>query len=351
MTAPVEANAPGVADITKMTKMQKLAVLLVMLGPDSAAQLMKGLDEHELDVVSTEMAKLSLITQDLQWEILREFSEVAVQASTAVLGGVDYTRNVLEKAVGLFKATDVLGRVSPNRAPVSVMQQIVEMDARQIFNLVKNEQAQAISLVISYLAPERASQVLQLLRPDLREQVIERLATLAPTPVEVVEKVVCVLLQKMGGRHPSALHQTGGAKSAANILNALDKNLTKTILTSLDERNPELGQSIRQKMFTFEDLAGLDAAALQKILREVDMRDLAVALKTASERLKAALMACISKRAAETLNEEMSFLGPLRLKEIEAAQTKIIEVVRRLEGEGELDLSEARESMRYETVA
>ena len=334
-----------------MTKVQKLATLLVMMGPESAAQIIKNLDEHEVDSVSSEMTKLSLISQELQIEILREFSEVALQASTSVRGGMDYTRTVLEKAMGLFKTSDILGRVSPNRASISVMQQIVDMDGRQIFNLLKNEQPQTISLVISYLTPEKAAQVLSLLRPDMREHVIERLANLAPTPVEVLEKVVQVLNEKMGGRHPSALHQTGGAKSAANLLNALDKNLSKAILLSIDENDPELGQTIRQKMFTFEDLAGLDPTALQKILREVDMRDLAVALKPASEQLKATLLGCISKRAAETVNEEISFLGPLRLKEIEAAQFKIIDVVRRLESEGELDLNEARESMQHEAMA
>ena len=351
MAAPVETAPTPVSEFAKLTKIQKLALLLVMLGPESSAQILKHLEEHELDAISAEMSKANLVSQELQWEILREFSDVAVQASTSVLGGPDYARGVLEKAVGLFKASDILGRVSPNRASVSVMQQIVEMDSRQIFNMIKNEQAQTIALITSYLSPEKASQVLSLLRPEMREQVVERLANLAPTPVEVVEKVVEVLNVKMGGKHPSALHQTGGLKAAANLLNALDKNLSKTILMSIDENNPELGQAIRQKMFTFEDLAGLDPTPLQKILREVDMRDLAVALKTASEQLKTTLLSCISKRAAETVSEEMGFLGPLRLKEIEAAQFKIIDAVRRLESEGEIDLSEMRENLRNENMA
>lgn len=348
--APAPASAGATAEVSKMSKVQKLAVLLVILGPDSAAQILKTMDEAELDMVTGEMAKLSLVSQELQTEILREFTDVAIQASSSLLGGPFYARNVLEKAVGLFKASDVLGRVSPNRASVTVMQQIVEMDARQIFNMIKSEQAQTIALVISYLSPEKASQVLSLLRPEMREQVLERLATLAPTPIEVVEKVVEVLTTKMGGKHPGALHQTGGLKAAANILNALDKNVSKSVLLAMDEHNPELGQAIRQKMFTFEDLSALDQPSLQKILREVDMRDLAVALKTASEQLKGSLLACISKRAAETVNEEMSFLGPLRLKEIEAAQLKIIDAVRNLESEGELDLSEVREQMKYEAM-
>jgi flagellar motor switch protein FliG len=138
------------------------------------------------------------------------------------------------------------------------------------------------------------------------------------------------------------MNQTGGLKMAAELLNALDKNISKTLLIALEERNADLGVGIRQKMFTFEDLVVLDPPSLQKILREIDMRDLAVSLKSASEKLKSALLACISKRAAETVNEEMSFMGPLKLKDIEAAQMRIIEVVRRLESEGEIELDSGK---------
>jgi flagellar motor switch protein FliG len=162
---------------------------------------------------------------------------------------------------------------------------------------------------------------------------------MAPTPIEVVERVVELLNQRLAGRPTRALNQTGGLKNAADVLNTLEKGLSKAVLVSLEERNPELGAAIRQKMFTFEDLGHLEIAILQKVMREIEMRDLAIALKTASERVKKALLSCISKRAAETVNEEISFMGPLRLRDIEAAQGRIIEVVRRLEAEGEIDLS------------
>jgi flagellar motor switch protein FliG len=284
------------------------------------------------------MTKMGLISHEVQQGILKEFSEVAIQASTGLRGGVDYTRQTLEQALGLFKASDIIGRVSPMRTPVAAMQQVIDMDARNIVNLVKAEQPQTIALIISYLTPDKASQVLALLRSEAREAVVERLASMAPIPVEVVEKVVEVLNLKLGGKQPRALNQTGGIKNAADVLNSMDKNLSKSMLISLEERNPELGQAIRQKMFTFEDLAGLDPASLQKVLREVDMRDLAVSLKTANETVKMALLGSISKRAAETVKEEIAFMGPLKLKDIEAAQQRIIEVVRRLESEGEIEV-------------
>jgi flagellar motor switch protein FliG len=165
--------------------------------------------------------------------------------------------------------------------------------------------------------------------------VVERLATLAPTPIEIVEKVVEVLNRKLGTKHTRALNQTGGLKSAANLLNSLDKGFSKSLLINIEERNPELGQAIRQKMFTFEDVANLDVPMLQRVLREVDMRDLAIALKTASDALKTALLGAISKRAAETVQEEMGFMGPLKLRDIETAQLRIIEIVRKVEAEDE----------------
>jgi flagellar motor switch protein FliG len=176
-----------------------------------------------------------------------------------------------------------------------------------------------------------------MLRTELRQDVIERLATLAPTPVEVVEKVIEVLNKKMGGRGTRALNQTGGLKSAASLLNALDKNLAKSLILSIEEHNHDLGQSIRQKMFTFEDIVTLDTQSIQKILREVDMRDLAISLKTASEQLRTTLLTAISKRAAESVKDEMSYMGPLKMREIEQAQMRIIEVMRRLEAEGEIE--------------
>lgn len=332
------------AETGKLTKVQKLAILLIVLGPDAAAQIMRHLDEHELEAVSAEMSKQSLISQELQAEILREFSEVALQASTSVRGGADYAQAALEKAVGSFKASHLMSRVQPSRAPVGPMQKLMDLETRQIFNLIKGELPQTIALITSYLPSEKASQLLSMMKVEQRDQVVERLATLSPTPVEVVERVIEVLVSKLSAKPTRALNQTGGVKSAAEVLNALDKNLSKSILSAIEERNPDLGASIRKKMFTFEDLLQIDLGGLQKIMREVDIRDLAVSLKTASEQLKAKLLSAISKRAAETVAEEMSFLGTIKLKEIEAAQMRIIDVVRRLETEGELEIETQKES-------
>ncbi|MFO1511534.1 MAG: flagellar motor switch protein FliG [Verrucomicrobiota bacterium] len=326
-----------------LTRTQKLAVLLLMLGPESAAQILKNFADNEMEAIAVEMGKLSFISQELQQEVLREFAEVAVQASTSVSGGTDYIRNLLEKAVGQSRAATITNRAAGDSARLAVLKPLIEADPRELFNLVKTEQPQTLALITSHLPPEHATAFLNQCPPALRDRVVERLATLSPTPIEVIEKIVAVLSPKLGAKPTRGISTTGGVKSAATLLNHLDKTMSKTVLTSIEERNPDLSKAIRQKMFTFEDMVRLESSALQKVMREVDTRDLAVSLKKASDPVKAALLGAISKRAAETVKEEMGFLGSLKAKEIEAAQLRVVDIVRRLEGEGEIELNPQEE--------
>lgn len=333
-----------------LTKIQKLAALLVMLGPDSAGHILKQFSPREIEAISREMARFNLITLDQQEEILAEFSDVAIAASTSLTAGVDVTRNTLEKALGTFKASDIMGRVVPSKAPVGAMQTIAEMDPRHIFNLVRDEQPQTIAFILSFLSPEKAAQLFALVHPEQRDKIVERLATLAPTPIEVAEKVVDVLNAKLGIKQTRAFSQTGGVTTAADILNAMDKTVSRALLANIEERNPDLCQAIRKKMFTFEDLLLLNSQAIQRIMRETDMRDLSLALKKATEPLKKLLLSNISRRAAEAVQDEISMLGHVKLRDVEAAQFRIIDAVRKLEAEGEIDLDESRTSAEYEIV-
>jgi flagellar motor switch protein FliG len=351
MPAITEPNETTTVENGALNKTQKLAALLVMLGSESAAAILKQFQPREIESISREMARFNLITREQQQEILMEFSNVAVAASTSVSAGVEVTRHTLEKALGSFKASDVLGRVTSTRAPLGAMQEIADMDPRHLFNLLRDERVQAITFIISHLSPEKAAQVLNLLRPEQRDQVIERLATLAPTPVEVGEKVVNVLNAKMGIRQTRAMTQTGGITSVADLLNAMDKTVSRALLTHIEEHNPDLSQAIRKKMFTFEDLLSLDAPYIQRIMREVDMRDLTVALKKVSEPLKRLLLSNISRRAAASVQEEMAFLGHVKMRDVEAAQFRIIDAVRKLEAEGEIEIgSSTPAESEYEMV-
>jgi flagellar motor switch protein FliG len=342
MPATLEAPPEAAPESAALNKTQKLAALLVMLGSESASVILKQFQPREIEAISREMARFNLITRDQQQDILREFSDVAVAASTSVSAGVEVTRTTLERAFGSFKAGDMMGRVVSTRAPLGAMQVIADMDPRHIFNLVRDEQAQAITFIVSHLPPEKAAQVLGLLRPEQREQVVERLATLAPTPVEVAEKVVDVLNAKLGVKQTRALSQTGGITSVADLLNAMDKTVSRELLTNIEGRNPDLSMAIRKKMFTFEDLLLLGGQAIQRIMREIEMRDLTLALKKASEPLKKLMLSNISRRAAESVQEELAFLGHVKLRDVEAAQFRIIDAVRKLEAEGEIELDESR---------
>lgn len=341
MTA-TESNSDVAGENGALNKSQMLAALVVMLGAESGAIILKQFQPREIETISREMARFSLISRKQQDQILQEFSEVALAASTSISAGIEVTRNTLEKAIGSFKASDVMGRVTTTRAPLGSMQVIADMDPRNIFNLIRDESVSAITFIVSHLTPEKAAQLLNLLRPEQRDSVVERLASLAPTPVEVAEKVVEVLNTKLGVKQTRAMTQTGGVTTVADLLNAMDKTVSRELLTNLEARNPELTSSIRKKMFTFEDLLLLSGSSIQRIMREIDMRDLTVALKKSSEALKKLLLGNISRRAAESVTEELAFMGSVKPRDVEAAQFRVIDAVRKLEAEGEIDLDESR---------
>ena len=323
---------------SSLTRTQKLAAFLVIMGEESAATIIKKFDDNERELICAEMANLPLLDAADQGAVLQEFTTMAVEATSSVSGTVDYTRKVLEKSVGIFKAAEIIGRVGTARTSVSSMQQIIDLDAISICNLLREEDAQTVALVVSYLSAVKGSEVLMSLPDKVREVVIEKLATLESTPIEVVETLGEVLSAKVGERVSRALNQTGGEKSAAAVLNAMHKDERKKLLDNMDERAPDLVRSIRMKMFTFEDLQQLDVKTMQKIMREVDAGKLAVALSAAPGELQEAMLAALSKRAAENVKDEIENMGKISLREIETNQNSIIDVVRQLETEGEISL-------------
>ena len=325
--------------VLRLSASQKLAAFLVIMGEDAAADILKNFDDNERELVCAEMANLPLLDSNQQGAVLQEFTEMAVEARSGISGSVDFTRSVLEKSVGLFKAAEIIGRVGTARTSVATMQHIIDLDSTSICNLLKEEDAQTIALVLSYLSATKGSEVLMGLPERQREIVVEKLATLESTPIEVVETLGEVLSAKVGDKVSRALNQTGGEKSAAAVLNAMSKDERKKLLDNIDERQPDLVRSIRMKMFTFDDLVHLDVKTMQKIMREVEADKLAIALKAATTSLRDAMLGALSKRAAENVNEEIEGLPDnLSMRNIEAAQNSIIDVVRQLETEGEISL-------------
>jgi flagellar motor switch protein FliG len=333
-------------ELAGMSRPQKVALPLLMLNHESAAQIMKNLEQNQVEEIAAEMARIGHIGQPLQEELLRDFSPVEREGATSVPGGAVRVQKLLDQSVGLFESSEIMAKISPKQTPVASMDQVIAMEPLQLFNLLRHEQIQTIALVASYLPGEKASQLLALMRPDLRAQVVERLATLGPASVEILESVAQSIRAKIGATRARNVNQTGGVKAAAVLLNALPKEMTKAVLMSMNEPNRDLADSISKKMFTFEELESLDLKSLQKILQIVEVQTFAVALKTSSAGLKSKLLPCISKRAADTVTEEINFMGPRKVSEVEAAQAAVIDIVKNLDSTGEISLEEMREAAR-----
>ena len=325
-------------DYPKLSRQQKLAVFLIVIGPESAAEVLRQFEDPEIEMLCREMSAFTIVPHAVQKLAVEEFSALVAQSAGSALGGLAYAQRSLEIAKGDYKASSIMGRVGPVGTSVEVIKDISEMEGRQIFNLVKSEQPQTISFLLSYLDSAKSAEVFQLLSPDLREEVVERLGTIESTSLELVGKIAKSLGKHYDTKVRPAFHRSGGVRSVADLLNQLDKEMSKNLLARLEERNATLGAAIRKKLFSFEDLNRLQPADLQRVLREVDSSNLAVSMKSASEILRDKIYGAISKRAAESLKEELEMLGPVRLKDVEVAQDAIIQVVRRLEEEGQITL-------------
>ncbi|MDP2137177.1 MAG: flagellar motor switch protein FliG [Candidatus Didemnitutus sp.] len=325
-------------DFTKLNRQQKLAVFLICVGPEAAADVLRHFDDAEIEALCREMSTLTMIPESTQKQAMEEFGSVVASSIGSALGGMPFAQRTLEIAKGDYKASSILGRVGPVSNSVDVMSDVAEMEGRQIFNLLKNEQPQTLSFVLSYLEPVKAAQVFALLSPEMREDVVERLGTIESTSLEHVGKIVRSLGKHFDTKARPVLHHSGGVRAVAGLLNSLDKEMSKNLLARIEERNATLGAAIRKKLFSFEDLNRLAAGDLQRVLREVDSGNLAISMKSASEVLRDKIYGGLSKRAAESLKEEIDLLGPVRLKDVEAAQEVIIQAVRRLEEEGQISI-------------
>jgi len=329
---------PAEIDFTKLSRQQKLAVFLICIGPEAAAEVLKQFDDAEIERLCREMSTFTMIPEGVQKQALEEFTGIVSASVNSAMGGLPYAQRTLEIAKGDYKASSIIGRVGPSGTSIEIVKDIGEMEGRQIYNLIKAEQPQTISFVLSYLEPSKAAEVFSLFSPEMREEVIERLGIIESTSLDLVGKIVRALGRHFDTKARPAFHHSGGVRAVADLLNHLEKDMSKTLLARLEERNAGLGASIRRKLFSFEDLNRLQSADLQRVLREVDSANLATAMKSASEPLREKIYGSLSKRAAESLKEEIELLGPVRLKDVETAQDAIIQTVRRLEEEGAISL-------------
>lgn len=325
-------------DYNRLSRQQKLAVFLIVIGPESAAEVLRQFDDATIEVLCREMSALAIVSHGLQKQAMEEFSSLVAQSAGSTLGGLGYAQRTLELAKGDQKASAIIGRVNPNGSTGEAVKDIAEMEGRQIFNLIKNEQPQTISFLLSHLDSAKSAEIFTLLSPETRDEVLERLGTIESTSAEIVGKIARSLGQRFGAKTRPAFRRSGGVQVVADLLKLLDKEMSKNLMSGIEERNAPLGAEIRKKLFSFEDLLPLPASDFQRVLREVDSSNLALSLKGASEAMRKKIYGAISKRGAESLRDEVEMLGPTRIKDVEIAQDAIIQVVRRLEEEGQITL-------------
>lgn len=326
-------------EYAKLSKSQKMAAFLIVIGADAAAEVMRQFDNAQLELICREMAQLPVIEGDVRENVMTEFSGVVSTGIESVLGGPDYVQTALEKAKGGYAAATILNRVAPTTRASEGSEDIRQMDARQILNLVKAEQPQTIAFIMSHLDVTKSAEIIMLLPQDLREDVMERLGAMEETSRDIVNKIAKKLSRHLDKKSvQQGMHRGGGVKSAADILNHLDKETRNILLARVEEKNAPLGAAIRKKVFSFDDLIRLAPVDLQRVMRDVESADLAIALKGAKESVIKAVAAAMSKRAAEGLKDEIDMLPPQRPKDLEKAQDKIIQVVRKLEEAEEISL-------------
>lgn len=322
----------------RMSRTKKLALLMVALGPQASATLLKRFDTKASEAICKEIGSFPIVDQELQDCVLDEFSELIESSVNSNLGGLSFAQKTLELAHGDYRANNMMNRISPVRDSLDFMDDVNEMESGQIYNVLRNEQPQTIAFILANVDSDKGSEVLLLMPPHIQEQVVERIGSMETTPTDQVQLVADTLGQGMSKKEQSPRVKTGGVKTAADLLNWFDKDDGKELLKNLEKRNPKLGSSIRQLMFRFEDLVRLSPGDVAKVVKEVDQDDLIVALKNATHELKKIIYSTMSKRAVEALEEQLEFLGPKRLSEVEAAQDRVIQVVRELEEDEEIIL-------------
>jgi len=323
---------------TKLSGKQKAAILIVSLGPEIAANIYHFLREEDIEQLTLEIANLKKVSKEQKNEILEEFYQMLLAQNYITEGGIEYAKIVLEKALGTQKAIEIINRLTSS-LQVRPFDFIRKADPSQLMNFLQNENAQTIALVMTYLTPEQSASLLSSLPPEKQVDIARRVATMDRTSPEIIMEVEKVLERQMASVVTEDYTSAGGIQTVVNILNNVDRGTEKNIIEALEVDYPELAEEIRRRMFVFEDILTLDNRSIQRTLREVDSRDLTLALKGASEDVKRRIFENMSKRQADMIKEDMKYMGPVRLRDVEDAQQKIVNIIRKLEDAGEIIIS------------
>ncbi len=318
-----------------MSGKEKAAILLIAIGPEKSAEIFKNLDDMEIEELTLEIANMRQIDPNIRESILEEFYQICLAQEFVSEGGISYAKTVLEEAMGSQKALEVINKLTSS-LQVKPFEFVRKVDPSQLLNFIQKEHSQTIALVLSYLPPNLSSAVISSLPQSKQADVAERIATMDSTSPEVIKEVEMVLEKKFSSMATQDYASTGGIDAIVEILNAVDRGTEKYIMETLEIDNPELAEEISQKMFVFEDITTLDSVSIQRFIREIENDEMTVALKGSTEEVKEIILGNMSSRMAEMIEEDMEFMGPVRLSDVEEAQQKIVAVIRKLEEAGEI---------------
>ncbi len=314
---------------------RKAAILLVALGSEKASDIYKHLTEEEIEQLTLEIANMQKVEPEVTDAVIEEFYEICLAQNYIAEGGIEYAKEVLEKALGSQKALELINRLTSS-LQVRPFEFVRKSDPAQVLNFIQDEHPQTIALILAYLSPHQASAILSELPQDKQADVAARIATMDSTSPEIVKEVERILEKKLSTMVSSDFTEAGGIETIVDILLSVDRGTEKHIIETLEIRDGELAEEIKKRMFVFEDIVTLDNRAIQRFLREVDNADLALALKGSSEEVSSVIFANMSKRLQDMIKEDMEFMGPVRLRDVEEAQQRIVNIIRRLEDAGEI---------------
>ena len=326
------------SDISELNGVQKAAVLLITLGPEKSADIFKHLKEEEIEELTLEIANTRSVSPQIKDEVINEFYQVCLAQQYIAEGGIGYAKELLEKALGEEAAQSVITKLTAS-LQVRPFEFIRKTEPSQVLNFIQDEHPQTIAMILSYLAPAQSSMILGSLGPEKQADVAKRIAMMDRTSPEVIKEVERVLERKLSNLINQDYTIAGGVDAVVAILNAVDRGTEKRIMETLEIEEPELAEEIRKKMFVFEDILLLDDRAIQRVLRDVENSDLGVALKGANEDVQNAIFKNLSSRLAAMIKEDMEYMGPVRMKDVEEAQQKIVGVIRKLEDSSEIVIS------------
>ena len=311
---------------------------MISLGPEKSANVFKHLKEEEIEELTLEIANTRSVSPQIKEQIINEFYEVCLAQQYIAEGGIGYAKELLEKALGNDKANDVLNKLTSS-IQVKPFEFVRKTDASQLLSFIQDEHPQTIALILSYLGPSQCSAIISALSPELQADVAKRIATMDRTSPDVIKEVEKILESKLANLVNQDYTIIGGVDHVVEILNNVDRGTEKHIMETLEIEDPELADEIRKKMFVFEDILLLDDRAIQRVLRDVDNNDLSISLKGSNEEVQNAIFNNMSKRLATMIKEDMEFMGPVRMKDVEEAQQKIVNTIRKLEDSGEIVIS------------